>query len=78
MTSEMITMLVRVPQWTQAEIVAVARSPRLATWREVDRVGRVGPADVSFDVAVSTQAAARPVVREVLGPLAPDAFLAST
>ena len=78
MTSEMITMLVRLPRWTEAEMVAVAKADRLSTWREADLFGRAGPTDVSFDVAVSTQAAARAIVRGVLGPLPPDAFLAST
>jgi hypothetical protein len=78
MGTEMITMLVRLPRWTEAEIVAVAKADRVDTWREAELLAREDPTDVSLDVAASTHADARAVVRAVLGPLPPHAFLAST
>ncbi len=78
MKTEMITMLVRLPRWAEPQIVAVANADRLDTWRESDLLARKGPTEVSLDVAASTHADARAVVRGVLGPLPPQAFLAST
>jgi len=70
-------MLVQLPRWGEAEMVNVAAAERLSTWRECDFFVREGPADVSLDVAASSQPDARQAVRAVLGPLPPDAFLAS-
>lgn len=78
MTAETTTMLVRVPRWTQAEMVAVATAERLDTWREADLFAHDCPTDVSLDVQAPPGAEARAVVRAALGPLPLDAFRAST
>ena len=71
-------MLVAVPSWTEAEIVAVATSPCVATWRDADRYVRKGPARVSLDVEAADEFEARRLVRDALGDLDATAFLSSS
>lgn len=78
MSHEIITMLIRVPRWTSAEIIAVSESDGVATWREADARPSERSTDVSLDVEASTDSQARQLVRAALGALQPDAFLAST
>ena len=73
-----ITMLVAVPSWTEAEIVAVARSPRVAAWRDADRYVTKGPTRVSLDVEAADELEARRLVRAVFGDLVPTAFVSSS
>jgi hypothetical protein len=72
------TMLTELPRWTEPEMVAVATSPGLATWRESDLPARYGKTTVSLDVQASDETEAKAIVRAALGDLPEESFLAST
>lgn len=77
MSEGVMTMLVEMERWTEEEMVAVAKAGRLAAWREADMFACYGRTNVSLDVTASSEMEARSLVRSALGPLGPQAFLAS-